>query len=100
MIWVTPGEIFPNQMRGSAPAVAGAVRWTSNFTVTVTFPFPLASIGLAGTYDIYTVAAVLTVFLVLRGLHETHDRKLEQMGRLAGWGERVPSDAAMRPSRA
>jgi len=79
VMWVMLGEMFPNQIRGSALAVAGAAQWTANFAVTVTFPILLAAIGLAATYSLYLVAAVISVFFVLRFVHETKGKELEQM---------------------
>ncbi|WP_313400057.1 sugar porter family MFS transporter [Stenotrophomonas sp.] len=79
VMWVMLGEMFPNQIRGSALAVAGAAQWTANFGVTVTFPILLAAAGLAATYSIYLVAAVISVFFVLRYVQETKGRELEQM---------------------
>lgn len=79
VMWVMLGEMFPNQIRGSGLAVAGAAQWTSNFAITMSFPVLLASIGLAGAYGIYTVAAVISVFFVLRYVHETKGKELEQM---------------------
>ncbi len=79
VMWVMLGEMFPNQIRGSALAVAGAAQWGSNFGITVTFPILLASIGLAATYGLYTIAAVISVFFVLRYVHETKGKELEQM---------------------
>lgn len=79
VMWVMLGEMFPNQIRGSALAVAGAAQWTSNFAVTVTFPMLLAAAGLAATYSIYLVAAVVSVVFVLRHVHETKGKELEQM---------------------
>jgi sugar porter (SP) family MFS transporter len=79
VMWVMLGEMFPNQIRGSGLAVAGAAQWTSNFLITVTFPILLASIGLAGAYGLYTIAAVISVYFVLRYVHETRGKELEQM---------------------
>ncbi|WP_440986023.1 sugar porter family MFS transporter [Xanthomonas sontii] len=79
VMWVMLGEMFPNQIRGSGLAVAGAAQWMSNFAITVTFPILLGSIGLAGAYGIYTVAAFLSVFFVLRYVYETKGKELEQM---------------------
>ncbi len=79
VMWVMLGEMFPNQIRGSGLAVAGAAQWTSNFAITMTFPILLASIGLATTYGLYTAAAVVSVFFVLKYVHETKGRELEQM---------------------
>ena len=71
VMWVMLGEMFPNQIRGPALAVAGAAQWTSNFAITVTFPMLLAGIGLARAYGIYTVAAILSIFFVVRYVRET-----------------------------
>ena len=79
VMWVMLGEMFPNQIRGSGLAIAGAAQWTSNFLITVTFPILLAGIGLAGAYGIYTVAAAISVFFVLRYVYETRGKELEQM---------------------
>jgi len=79
VMWVMLGEMFPNQIRGSGLAVAGAAQWTSNFAITVTFPILLAGIGLAGAYGIYAVAAAISVVFVLRYVHETRGKELEQM---------------------
>ncbi|WP_445391138.1 sugar porter family MFS transporter [Stenotrophomonas maltophilia group sp. vghtpe118] len=79
VMWVMLGEMFPNQIRGSALAVAGAAQWTSNFVVTVTFPMLLVAAGLAATYGIYLVAAVISVIFVVRHVHETKGKELEQM---------------------
>jgi SP family sugar:H+ symporter-like MFS transporter len=79
VMWVMLGEMFPNQIRGSGLAVAGAAQWSSNFLITVTFPILLAGIGLAGAYGIYTVAAALSVYFVSRWVRETRGKELEQM---------------------
>lgn len=79
VMWVMLGEMFPNQIRGSGLAVAGLFQWGANFAVTMTFPMLLAGIGLAATYGLYTLAAVVSVFFVFRFVHETRGRELEQM---------------------
>ncbi|TQM12086.1 sugar porter (SP) family MFS transporter [Pseudoxanthomonas sp. 3HH-4] len=79
VMWVMLGEMFPNQIRGSGLAVAGLFQWSANFLVTMTFPMLLAGIGLATTYGLYTLAAIISVFFVLRFVHETKGRELEQM---------------------
>ena len=79
VMWVMLGEMYPNQIRGSGLAVAGAAQWTSNFAITVTFPILLAGIGLAGAYGIYTAAAAISIFFVQRYVRETRGKELEQM---------------------
>jgi sugar porter (SP) family MFS transporter len=79
VMWVMLGEMFPNQIRGSGLAVAGLFQWGSNFVVTMTFPMLLAGIGLAATYGLYTIAAAISVVFVLKYVHETKGKELEQM---------------------
>ena len=79
VMWVMLGEMFPNQIRGSGLAIAGLAQWGSNFLITWTFPMLLAGIGLAAAYGLYALAALISVFFVLRYVHETKGRELEQM---------------------
>lgn len=78
--WIMLGEMFPNQMRGSALAIAGLAQWGANFLITWTFPILLASaIGLAGAYSIYTFFSLFSVFFVMWYIKETKGKELEQM---------------------
>jgi len=79
VMWVMLGEMFPNQIRGSGLAVAGLFQWGSNFAITLTFPMMLASIGLAGAYGFYAVSAYISVWFVVKMVHETKGKTLEQM---------------------
>jgi SP family sugar:H+ symporter-like MFS transporter len=79
VMWVMLGEMFPNQMRGSALAVAGLAQWTANYLVVQSFPAMADGIGLAGTYLLYTVAAVISFFLVKSFIKETKGKELEEM---------------------
>jgi len=81
IMWVMLGEMFPNQFRGAALAVAGLVHWGSNFTITMTFPILLASIGLGFSYGIYAGFGVLAYFFVKKFIKETKGRTLEDMSR-------------------
>ncbi len=78
-MWVMLGEMFPNQIRGSGLAVAGIFQWTSNFAITMTFPILLTSVGLAGAYAMYAIFAAISVWFVLKMVHETRGIELEQM---------------------
>ncbi len=79
VMWVMLGEMFPNQIRGSGLAVSGLFQWGANFAVTMTFPVFLALIGLSGSYGLYTVFAVISVFFIARAVHETRGLELEDM---------------------
>jgi SP family sugar:H+ symporter-like MFS transporter len=45
----------------------------------MTFPILLASVGLAGAYGFYTLCAVISIFFVVRMVHETRGIELEDM---------------------
>jgi SP family sugar:H+ symporter-like MFS transporter len=79
VMWVMLGEMFPNQMRGSALAVAGLAQWGANYLVVQSFPAMAEGLGLGGTYALYTVSAVISFFLVKSYIHETKGKELEQM---------------------
>ncbi|MBB4659285.1 sugar porter family MFS transporter [Parvularcula dongshanensis] len=79
VMWVLLGEMFPNQFRGSALAVAGLSQWLANFLVTWSFPIFLAGIGLAGAYGIYAFFALVSVFFVAKMVRETKGMELEDM---------------------
>jgi SP family sugar:H+ symporter-like MFS transporter len=79
IMWVMLGEMFPNQIRGSALAVAGFFQWFANYLVAQSFPIMLAGIGLAASYSFYGVCAVISYFLVQSLIHETRGKELEHM---------------------
>jgi SP family sugar:H+ symporter-like MFS transporter len=79
VMWVMLGEMYPNQIRGSGLAVAGFAQWTSNFMVTMMFPFMLAGIGLAGAYSFYFAGAVVSIIFVAKFVKETKGIELEDM---------------------
>jgi SP family sugar:H+ symporter-like MFS transporter len=79
VMWVLLGEMFPNRMRGAALGVAGATNWMANFSVTVSFLPLLKTIGFAGAYGLYTLAAIVSVFFVLTAVRETKGKTLEEM---------------------
>jgi SP family sugar:H+ symporter-like MFS transporter len=79
VVWVMLGEMFPNQVRGSALAVSGLSQWVANFAITMTFPILLASIGLTGAYCVYAFFAALSVPFVMKLVQETKGVELEAM---------------------
>ena len=79
VMWVMLGEMFPNRMRGSALAVAGAAQWIANFAVSSSFPWMAKNFRLPLTYGIYTSFALISLLFVLRMVHETKGKELEAM---------------------
>ena len=88
VVWVLLSEIFPNQIRGKAMAVAVAAQWIANFLVSWTFPIlndnphlvKLFHHGFA--YWIYAVMSVLAALFMWLLVPETKGRTLEQMEKL------------------
>ncbi|MEH6809569.1 MAG: sugar porter family MFS transporter [Hyphomonas oceanitis] len=81
VMWVSLGEMFPNQIRGSGLAVAGFFQWVANFLITWTFPMMLgsAAIGLTGAYGIYAIFAFISIGFVVWAVRETKGKELEDM---------------------
>jgi SP family sugar:H+ symporter-like MFS transporter len=79
IMWVMLGEMFPNQIRGSALAVCGFFQWFANYLIAQTFPIMAVGLGLAVSYSFYAVCAVISFFLVQKFIKETKGKELEQM---------------------
>jgi MFS transporter, SP family, sugar:H+ symporter len=79
VMWVMLGEMFPNQIRGSALAVCGLAQWGANYLVVQSFPGMASGLGLATTYAVYTACAFISFFLVKSFITETKGKELEDM---------------------
>jgi MFS transporter, SP family, xylose:H+ symportor len=83
--WVLLSEIFPNQIRGKAMALAVAVQWIANYIVSWTFPILDNNPWLVShfrhgfAYWIYGVMGILAALFMARMVPETKGRSLEQM---------------------
>ena len=95
VMWVMLGEMFPNQIRGSALAVAGLAQWGANFLVVQTFPVMASGLGLSVTYAFYTVSAAISFFLVKKFIKETAGKELEEM---EGWEAPQAAGDAITPT--
>ncbi len=94
VMWVMLGEMFPNQYRGAALAVAGIAQWGSNFTITMTFPIMLRYLGLGVSYGVYAMFGFIAYFFVKAYVKETKGRTLEDMSREQDEEERKHSEAS------
>ena len=83
--WVLLSEIFPNQIRGKAMAVAVAAQWIANYLVSWTFPildnnpYLVEHFKHGFAYWIYGVMSILAALFMARVVPETKGRSLEQM---------------------
>lgn len=79
--WVIISEIFPNNIRGKAVAIAVASQWLANFIVSSTFP-AMIQISSWGTYCIYGLMSLMSLIFVWKVVPETKNRSLEEMEKL------------------
>jgi SP family xylose:H+ symportor-like MFS transporter len=85
VVWVLLSEIFPNQIRGKAMAVAVVAQWAANYLVSWTFPILNENAYLVNAfhhgfaYWIYGVMSVLAALFMWKWVPETKGRTLEQM---------------------
>jgi MFS family permease len=85
-------EIFPNQIRGKAMAVAVTMQWIANFVVSWTFPILndnptlVRAFNHGFAYWIYGVMSILAAIFMWKFVPETKGKTLEQMEHL--WGKR------------
>lgn len=92
--WVLLSEIFPNQIRGKAMAVAVAAQWIANYLVSSTFPILQKNPTLLAHFDggfpyfIYGLMGILAAVFMLGWVPETKGRTLEEMEAL--WSSSSP----------
>lgn len=85
VVWILLSEIFPNQIRGKAMAVAVAAQWIANFVVSATFPILKDSPYLKAQFDggfpyfVYGVMSILAALFMWKYVPETKGRTLEEM---------------------
>jgi SP family xylose:H+ symportor-like MFS transporter len=83
--WVLLSEIFPNQIRGKAMALAVAMQWIANYIVSWTFPildknpYLVQHFNHGFTYWLYGVMSLLAALFMWAMVPETKGRSLEQM---------------------
>jgi MFS transporter, SP family, xylose:H+ symportor len=83
--WVLLSEIFPNQIRGKAMALAVAAQWVANYLVSWTFPildknpYLVEHFKHGFAYWIYGVMSIFAALFMWRLVPETKGRTLEQM---------------------
>ena len=92
IVWVVLSEIFPNRIRGAAMAIAVAVQWLANFTITSFYPYMMEVSG-AMTYGFYGLMCVLSGLFVWKFLPETKGKTLEELEKL--WKKKEVTSEAL-----
>ncbi len=79
IVWVILSEIFPNQIRGAAMALATFALWVACFVLTYTFPLLNASLGAAVTFWVYAAICLGGFVFIALKLPETKGKSLEEI---------------------
>lgn len=77
--WVVISEIFPNRIRGAAMSIAVVSLWIACTILSFTFPLLNASIGTSGTFALYGIICLISMFIIIAKLPETKGKTLEQI---------------------
>jgi len=77
--WTVINEIYPNEIRGRAVAVATAVNWGAAFLVSGFFLSVVKAIGQAYTFWMFAGFCVIGLVWVMVGVPETRGRSLEEI---------------------
>ncbi len=102
--WVLLSEIFPNNVRGKALAVAVAAQWIANYLVSWTFPmmdknsYLIEKFNHGFAYWIYGLMGLLAALFVWKYIPETKGKTLEEMNNLWVDKEDEETEIVMVPS--
>ena len=100
--WVLLSEIFPNQIRGKAMAVAVSAQWIANYLVSWSFPilndnpYLVAHFKHGFAYWLYGGMSILAALFMWKFVPETKGRSLEQMQHLWRAAGEKPSQATLQ----
>ena len=79
IMWLMIAEIYPLKVRGVGASLATCMNWMSNLLVTVTFLKLVELLGASGTFALYMLFSILSIFFVYWLVPETKGVTLEQI---------------------
>jgi len=80
--WTMITEMFPNQIRGQAVALASFTQWVFNFLVVLLFPYVLDALGGSVTFLFLAVMSFIQLLVAWFYLKETKGKSLEEIEKL------------------
>ncbi len=80
--WTLVAEMFPNQIRGQAVALASFTQWVFNFLVVLFFPYVLNAFGGSLTFLFLSLMSLAQLIMVILLLKETKGKSLEEIEHL------------------
>lgn len=89
--WLMMGELFAQDIKGFAAALAGTTNWLLAFLITKTFTSLRVSLGSGGTFWLFSGLTILGAVFVFMFLPETKGKSLAEIQELLGGGGRSNS---------
>ena len=80
--WTMVSEMFPNQIRGQAVALASFTQWVFNFLVVLLFPYVLDALGGSVTFLFLSAMSAIQLFVAWFYMKETKGKSLEEIEKL------------------
>ena len=77
--WVILSEIFPNQIRGAAMAIATFALWVGNALLAYFFPIINQAINASGSFWVFAGICIAGLIFVWLRLPETKGKTLEEI---------------------
>jgi len=77
--WVILSEIYPLKIRSKAMTVAIFANWGFNYLVSLSFLDLINGMGAGGTFLLYAVVTLLSLWFVYRFIPETRGKTLEEI---------------------
>ncbi|AJW80719.1 sugar porter family MFS transporter [Clavibacter michiganensis] len=78
-VWLLLSEIFPLAIRGFAMGIAVFVLWTVNAAISFAFPIVNEALGSTGTFTLFVIVNLASLFFVAKVVPETKGRSLEDI---------------------
>ncbi len=77
--FVVASEIFPTKIRGRALTISTLFLWSTNALVGQVFPLMLNGLGPAGTFMIFAIICLPSLWFISKFIPETKGRSLEEI---------------------
>ncbi|HEV7623749.1 MAG TPA: sugar porter family MFS transporter [Amnibacterium sp.] len=78
-VWLLLSEIFPLAIRGFAMGVSVFVLWLVNALISFLFPIVNGALGSTGTFTIFVLINLVSIWFVSKAVPETNKRTLESL---------------------
>lgn len=86
--WLMMGELFAQDIKGFAAALAGSTNWLLAFLITKTFTSLRLSLGSGGTFWLFSGLTLVGALFVFMFLPETKGKSLVEIQEIMGGGKK------------